>query len=179
MILFRTRVAGAALFASTLATPMRVASGQAAQRADTGSVLPITPVRALSFTTDEGTWMSLDVSPDGKTIVFDLLGDVYTVPIGGGDARRLGAEVSAVGLGARRDGSRQPAHQAVRPNAERVGADTVRSVGGAARAVRRDRLIDRSEEPLRPESREESEALQLVLDRILHLGEAQLRPRGV
>ena len=29
-----------------------------------------------SFTTDEGTWMNLDVSPDGKQIVFDLLGDI-------------------------------------------------------------------------------------------------------
>ncbi len=41
------------------------------------------------FTTDEGTWMSLDVSPDGKTIVFDLLGDLYTVPIAGGTATRI------------------------------------------------------------------------------------------
>lgn len=36
--------------------------------------------------TDEGTWMHLDVSPDGKTIVFDLLGDIYTMPIDGGKA---------------------------------------------------------------------------------------------
>jgi len=34
----------------------------------------------IEFTTDEGTWMSLDVSPDGKLIVFDLLGDLYTLP---------------------------------------------------------------------------------------------------
>lgn len=43
----------------------------------------------LSFETTEGTWMSLDVSPDGRTIVFDLLGDIYTMPIGGGTATLL------------------------------------------------------------------------------------------
>ncbi len=36
-----------------------------------------------------GTWMSLDVSPDGKEIVFDLLGDIYTIPIAGGQAHAL------------------------------------------------------------------------------------------
>ena len=43
----------------------------------------------VSFTTDEGTWMSLDVSPDGKTIVFDMLGDIYTMPFAGGKATAL------------------------------------------------------------------------------------------
>src|SRR5262245_26580508 len=38
---------------------------------------------------DEGTWISLDVSPDGKTIAFDLLGDLYVLPIGGGEAKRI------------------------------------------------------------------------------------------
>jgi Tol biopolymer transport system component/imidazolonepropionase-like amidohydrolase len=37
----------------------------------------------------EGTWMNLDVSPDGKTIVFDLLGDIFSLPIGGGQATLL------------------------------------------------------------------------------------------
>jgi imidazolonepropionase-like amidohydrolase/Tol biopolymer transport system component len=40
----------------------------------------------ISFETDEGTWMNLDVSPDGETIVFDLLGNIYMIPISGGDA---------------------------------------------------------------------------------------------
>jgi Tol biopolymer transport system component len=51
--------------------------------------MQIEAARTVRFTTDEGTWMSLDVSPDGKTIVFDLLGDLYTLPISGGTARRI------------------------------------------------------------------------------------------
>lgn len=42
-----------------------------------------------SFSTDEGTWMNLDVSPNGQTIVFDLLGDIYSMPISGGKAKVL------------------------------------------------------------------------------------------
>ena len=44
--------------------------------------------------TDEGTWMSLDVSPDGREIAFDLLGDIYSIPIGGGEARAITSGVS-------------------------------------------------------------------------------------
>lgn len=44
------------------------------------------PYRDVEFSTSEGTWMCLDVSPDGNTIVFDLLGDIYTMPISGGTA---------------------------------------------------------------------------------------------
>ena len=51
--------------------------------------LPLTPARVARFTATEGTWISLDVSPDGRTLVFDLLGDVYTLPIAGGRATRL------------------------------------------------------------------------------------------
>ncbi len=51
--------------------------------------LPLKPEGKIEFTTDEGTWMSLDVSPDGQTIVFDLLGDVYILSGNGGEAKRI------------------------------------------------------------------------------------------
>lgn len=43
----------------------------------------------VTFTTDEGTWMNVDVSPDGSQIVFDLLGDIFLMPIEGGEAELL------------------------------------------------------------------------------------------
>jgi len=54
-----------------------------------GAGLPLTPSKPLKFTTDEGTWLSLDVSPDGRSVVFEMLGDIYTIPIEGGKAARL------------------------------------------------------------------------------------------
>lgn len=46
--------------------------------------------RDISFATDEGTWMSTDVSPDGQWVLFDLLGHIYRVPAqGGGEAELL------------------------------------------------------------------------------------------
>ncbi|HUF49772.1 MAG TPA: amidohydrolase family protein [Longimicrobiales bacterium] len=51
--------------------------------------LPLEPTRTLQFTASEGSWISVDVSPDGQTIVFDLLGDIYTMPITGGRATPL------------------------------------------------------------------------------------------
>ena len=51
--------------------------------------LPLEPARWARFTTNEGTWISLDVSPDGQTIVFDMVGDLYSMPITGGEATRL------------------------------------------------------------------------------------------
>jgi Tol biopolymer transport system component len=47
------------------------------------------PYEEVTITTDEGTWMNLDVSPNGEEIVFDLLGDIYIMPIEGGKAELL------------------------------------------------------------------------------------------
>jgi imidazolonepropionase-like amidohydrolase/Tol biopolymer transport system component len=51
--------------------------------------LPLEPTRTLEFTTNTGSWLSVDVSPDGQTLVFDLLGDIYTMPVSGGKATPL------------------------------------------------------------------------------------------
>jgi Tol biopolymer transport system component len=63
-----------------------LASSLAAQQ---GESLPLAATRTVEFTTDEGTWQNVDVSPDGRRIVFDMLGDLYLLPIEGGEARRL------------------------------------------------------------------------------------------
>jgi Tol biopolymer transport system component/imidazolonepropionase-like amidohydrolase len=51
--------------------------------------LPLEATRKVSINSTEGTWMSLDVSPDGKTIAFDFLGDIYLMPFAGGKAERF------------------------------------------------------------------------------------------
>ena len=51
--------------------------------------LQLKPSRKIEFSTTEGAWLSLDVAPDGQSLVFEMLGDLYTLPIAGGQARRL------------------------------------------------------------------------------------------
>ncbi len=51
--------------------------------------LPLEPDETLSFTVDEATWLSLDISPDGRTLVLEVLGDLYTLPVEGGAAQPL------------------------------------------------------------------------------------------
>ncbi len=69
-------------------------AGQTAEKKDEKKddkkpTLPLKAERKIEFTTDEATWLSLDVSSDGKWIVFELLGDLYTLSIAGGDAKRI------------------------------------------------------------------------------------------
>ncbi|MBD2842887.1 amidohydrolase family protein [Erythrobacter rubeus] len=46
-------------------------------------------IEQVPIETDEGTWMDVDVAPDGNTIAFALLGDIYTMPIAGGTPTRI------------------------------------------------------------------------------------------
>ncbi len=82
----RCGAVGLVVLLATVAAP-------AALGASTGSDWNITdtgqPYTDARFTVTEGTWMSVDVSPDGKTLVFDLLGDIYSLPAGGGNATLL------------------------------------------------------------------------------------------
>ncbi|MBX9802278.1 MAG: amidohydrolase family protein [Caulobacteraceae bacterium] len=55
---------------------------------------PPGPARDISIDVTRGTWMSLDVSPDGQTIVFDMLGDIYVMPVSGGEARAIASGVA-------------------------------------------------------------------------------------
>ncbi len=69
------------------------ASGQERQAQDDtakpGDGFTLKTAETITFDTDEVTWMQVDVSPDGRTILFDLLGDLYTMPISGGQATRI------------------------------------------------------------------------------------------
>ncbi|MFN9425032.1 amidohydrolase, partial [Gemmatimonas sp.] len=83
-----------ALAAGTLAVTVLAVTALAgqplsAQPAPSSAGLPLKAARTHTFTTSKGTWMSVDVSPDGQTLVFDLLGDLYTMPVAGGTATRL------------------------------------------------------------------------------------------
>ena len=93
--------AGLALPASAVLSLIAIASlaagaapAHAQESADTPdslatAALPLEPTRTVSFTTSEGSWISVDISPDGTTLVFDLLGDLYTLPADGGTATPL------------------------------------------------------------------------------------------
>ena len=51
--------------------------------------LPLKPERTIAFETDAVTWLSLDVSPDGATLLIEAVGDLYTLPSTGGAATRI------------------------------------------------------------------------------------------
>jgi Tol biopolymer transport system component/imidazolonepropionase-like amidohydrolase len=70
-----------------LALPLSAADEPAEKPKPETLIIP--PARTIEFETDEATWMSVDVSPDGQTLLVDLLGDLYTLPSTGGELKPL------------------------------------------------------------------------------------------
>ncbi|MEZ4416696.1 MAG: amidohydrolase family protein [Gemmatimonadota bacterium] len=81
-VLFWTLIGGSSLLAQD-------APADTAARNPEQEGLPLAPERRVQVSTREASWMSVDVSPDGQTLVFDLLGDLYTLPFSGGRATPL------------------------------------------------------------------------------------------
>ena len=78
-----------ALCAAAFCSPLSLAADEKADKPKWDVLNPSFPLHKLSIDTNETTWSSLDITPDGKTIVFDMLGDLYTVPLAGGKATSL------------------------------------------------------------------------------------------
>jgi imidazolonepropionase-like amidohydrolase/Tol biopolymer transport system component len=55
---------------------------------------PPYPTHSIKIEVESGTWMNLDVSPDGKEIIFDMLGDLYRMPITGGKAEAITSSIA-------------------------------------------------------------------------------------
>lgn len=92
-ILAAALLAGAAFISAPLAAAPKAKDAKAEEKwsveAPKGAVL-----KQVAISTDEGTWMDVDVAPDGKTIAFTLLGDIYTLPIEGGTPKRISEGLS-------------------------------------------------------------------------------------
>jgi Tol biopolymer transport system component/imidazolonepropionase-like amidohydrolase len=86
-------VAALALAVSLLALPLARSEEASGSKAGADKPWKVDgdhgPSKTISFTTDEATWIALDVSPDGKEIVLSILGDLYMLPIEGGEAKRI------------------------------------------------------------------------------------------
>ena len=82
-----TTLLPALLLATLLATPTLAQDTDDADTPEWDVTLARGETREIDFETDEGTWMSVDMSPDGQWIAFDLLAHVYRVPAAGGQAR--------------------------------------------------------------------------------------------
>src|SRR5215468_6977273 len=76
--------------AAGMATAALIAA--AAERDEWDVRVPRGATREIDFVTDQGTWMSVDLSPDGCWLVFDLLGHIYRLPSSGGAAELLTEE---------------------------------------------------------------------------------------
>ncbi len=72
-----------------MAIGVALALPQVGNAADWDVNQPQGEFKDVQIKTNEGTWMNVDMSPDGKYIVFDMLGDIYRISSKGGDAELL------------------------------------------------------------------------------------------
>ncbi|RNL68636.1 hypothetical protein ED312_22980 [Sinomicrobium pectinilyticum] len=68
--------------------------GMAQEMEPQTGTLPVSPARKAVIETTEGTCMNVDISPDGNTLVFDLLGNIFTIPVEGGEAIQITEGIS-------------------------------------------------------------------------------------
>jgi imidazolonepropionase-like amidohydrolase/Tol biopolymer transport system component len=93
-------------------------------------------LRQVPINVDEGTWMNIDVSPDGRTLAFDLLGDIYTMPIAGGRPTRISS-----GLAFDMQPRFSPDGRMIAFTSDRGGGDNIwvmNADGSGARAISRE-----------------------------------------
>lgn len=98
--------------------------------------LPMKPARILDFEVSSGSFMSLAVSPDGKTIAFDMLGEIYALPAEGGRAVPI-----ATGMAFEVQPTFSPDGKWIAYVSDRSGGDNVwiaRTDGSGARRISED-----------------------------------------
>jgi imidazolonepropionase-like amidohydrolase/Tol biopolymer transport system component len=121
---------------SALAQPRARAGGAGDAPAWDVNAPPGAHVRLVPMNVEEGTWMNVDVSPDGQRIAFDLLGDIYTMPIAGGAPTRITS-----GLAFDMQPRFSPDGRLIAFTSDRGGGDNIwvmNADGTAARAITRE-----------------------------------------
>jgi imidazolonepropionase-like amidohydrolase/Tol biopolymer transport system component len=133
--MIRNLAAVSLLLASTAAIAQRGGGNSEQPKWDVNAP-PGTRTRQVQINVDEGTWMNVDVSPDGRSIAFDLLGDIYTMPIEGGRPTRISS-----GLAYDQQPRFSPDGRMIAFTSDRGGGDNIwvmNADGSGARAITRE-----------------------------------------
>ncbi len=77
------------LFTLAFVSPIFAADKTSDKAATWDVSAPHGTTKTVTFDTEEGTWLDVDVSPDGQQIAFSMMGDIYMLPIAGGQAKRI------------------------------------------------------------------------------------------
>ena len=88
LALAATLACSTSVWAQSAPTPVAPAADAKPDKWDVNAPPGMT-TRKVRLAVDEGSWMNVDVAPDGRTIAFDLLGDIYVMPIEGGTPTRI------------------------------------------------------------------------------------------